>query len=111
MGSEMCIRDSNGTYANYPDFTAITGLIFAILWVAYYTLLIGPKSQTLGSRLTRTRVITRDNRPVSRSISFQRALYSLVSLIVFGAGYWIAFSDPQHRTFHDRLAGTLVVKA
>ncbi len=39
-----------------------------------------------------------------------RAVLGWFSALFLGAGYYMAILDPLHRTFHDRIMGTLVVK-
>ncbi|MEX0761458.1 MAG: RDD family protein [Dehalococcoidia bacterium] len=38
-----------------------------------------------------------------------RAMVSILSAIPFFAGYWTAFFDPNHQTWHDKIMGTYVV--
>jgi hypothetical protein len=38
-------------------------------------------------------------------------LASIISCAAIGAGYWTAYFDPDHRTWHDKWMGTYVVTA
>jgi uncharacterized RDD family membrane protein YckC len=39
-----------------------------------------------------------------------RNLASVISALALGAGFWTAYSDPERRTWHDKMMGTYVVK-
>lgn len=68
------------------------------------------KNTTIGGVVCRIAVVRADDRPVDWSTSIVRALGCFLSLIVAGLGFiWIAF-DPDNQAWHDRIAGTVVVR-
>jgi len=55
-------------------------------------------------------VVRADGRPVDWSTAIVRALGCFLSLVVVGLGFiWIAFDD-QRQGWHDKIAGTVVVR-
>lgn len=67
--------------------------------------------QTPGKRLMNLRVVKANGSPLRDVDALIRALGYTVSGFFFGLGYLWALFDPQGRTWHDLLAGTLVVRA
>lgn len=67
--------------------------------------------QTIGKMLTGIRVVAAEpGQTVDLGRALQRtALWALMTL-PFGLGLWSALLDPDRRGFHDRLAGTRVVR-
>ncbi len=65
--------------------------------------------QTLGMRAWRMRVVRLDGQPLRWGDALKRLLATLLSWAVLGLGFlWIALG-PEHRTWHDRIAGTRLV--
>ncbi len=76
----------------------------------YFGWLQGKYQGTPGKRLLGLRLVRSDLAPVEVSRSIARSLASIVSGLVFGLGYlWAAF-DSKKRSWHDRMAGTLVIR-
>ena len=51
-----------------------------------------------------------DSRPVDWTTSVVRALACFISLVALGLGFiWIAF-DSEKQGWHDKIAGTVVVR-
>jgi uncharacterized RDD family membrane protein YckC len=68
------------------------------------------KGTTIGGIVCGLEVVRADGRPMDWSTAIVRALSCFLSLIVIGLGFlWIVF-DREHRGWHDRIAGTLVVR-
>ncbi len=81
------------------------------------TILIGylwsgnSRGQTMGKRLTGLKVVRLDTGdPLGAGRGFLRTLAQLITIGTLGLGYAMAFFDPQRRTLHDRIAGTLVIE-
>ena len=56
------------------------------------------------------KVVRLDGRPMDWATSAVRALACFLSLIFLGLGFiWIAF-DPEKQGWHDKIAGTVVVR-
>jgi uncharacterized RDD family membrane protein YckC len=57
------------------------------------------------------RCVRVDGRPMDWTTAFVRSVASLLSALIFALGYFWAWWDPQRQTWHDRIAGTRVVKS
>lgn len=66
--------------------------------------------QTLGKRVMHIRVIRKDGEPIDDATAIVRAVtYHISWMIVIGI-LWATW-DKEHQGWHDKLAGTVVVKA
>ncbi|MBI5284352.1 MAG: RDD family protein [Chloroflexi bacterium] len=84
--------------------TAVTVLV-GYLWYG------NSRGQTVGKRFTGLKVVRLDTGgPLGAGRGSMRTLAQLVTIATLGLGYAIAFFDPQRRTLHDRIAGTLVIE-
>jgi uncharacterized RDD family membrane protein YckC len=99
-----------------PGPSGLGGLIMLITWLAgpaYYVLLEGrPDGQTFGKKAVGTRVVRKTNgAPMGYGLAIGRYLARFVDFFTLGLGLLWAAWDPMHQTFHDKIAGTLVVRA
>jgi uncharacterized RDD family membrane protein YckC len=92
----------------YPDRHSggapllVLALYGAILWKH--------KGATVGGLVCGLKVIHADGRNMDWTTAIVRALSCFLSLAVAGLGFfWIAF-DGEHQAWHDKIAGTLVVR-
>jgi uncharacterized RDD family membrane protein YckC len=68
------------------------------------------KGTTIGGVLCGLQVVRLDGRPVDWGTSIVRALSCFLSLVVLGLGFiWIAI-DRDRQAWHDKIAGTVVVR-
>lgn len=86
-------------------FAAFLGLL-AFGYLAAFTVAGG---QTIGKMLLRLRVISDDGRPIDAAGGVLRAVGCMLVPATLGLSYVPAFFSSDHRTLHDRLAGTRVV--
>ncbi|HWG77039.1 MAG TPA: RDD family protein [Steroidobacteraceae bacterium] len=85
------------------------GLILVAL-AAYGAILWKARGATLGGIVFDLHVVRVDGRPVDWTTAIVRALGCFLSLAIVGLGFfWIAF-DENHQAWHDKFAGTLVVR-
>lgn len=92
--------------------TKLMGLngYFLLLFAAYATVLWAIKGSTIGGMICGLKVARLDDRPVDWSVALVRALAGFVSLVPLGLGFiWIAF-DRDRQAWHDKIAGTIVVR-
>jgi uncharacterized RDD family membrane protein YckC len=69
------------------------------------------RGSTVGGIVFDLRVVRRDGRAVDWETAIVRALGCFLSLAVVGLGFfWIAFDDDK-QAWHDKIAGTVVVRA
>lgn len=98
----------------------IVGIILQLLrWhnvllpvlAAYGAILWKARGATLGGIVFGLQVVRADGQPMDWTTAIVRALGCFLSLAVIGLGFfWIAF-DEQRQAWHDKFAGTLVVRA
>lgn len=68
------------------------------------------KGTTIGGIVCDLKVVRLDGRPLDWGTAIVRALGCFLSLVVAGLGFiWIAF-DREHQAWHDKIAGTVVVR-
>lgn len=83
-----------------------TPLVFA----AYCVVLWALKGTTIGGIVCGLKVVRLDDRPVDWAVALVRALGGFLSLAVAGLGFiWVAFDD-QKQSWHDKIAGTTIVR-
>ena len=69
------------------------------------------KGTTIGGMVFNLQVVRVDGKPVDWPTATVRALSCFLSLCVIGLGFiWIAFDDGR-QAWHDKIAGTAVVRA
>lgn len=106
------IMTQGGELGGFVFIVAGLSLLSAIISVLYYSILTARNGATVGKKVFGMRVVTADGQPVG----FGRALLRhtvgyLVSSLFFGLGFiWIGF-DPHKQGWHDKIAGTYVVRA
>ncbi|MFO7304032.1 MAG: RDD family protein [Gammaproteobacteria bacterium] len=68
------------------------------------------KGTTVGGIICNLRVVRVDGRDIDWATAIVRALGCILSLVVIGLGFiWIAI-DPERQAWHDKIAGTVVVR-
>jgi uncharacterized RDD family membrane protein YckC len=85
-----------------------------LLGLVYYTYFWSSASpwpgQTIGSKLLNLRVVRTDGSDLSISQALIRYVGFVISGICLGIGFiWAAF-DPNKQGWHDKIAGTYVIK-
>jgi uncharacterized RDD family membrane protein YckC/cytoskeletal protein CcmA (bactofilin family) len=81
-----------------------------ILLAAYAACLWKYRGSTIGGIVFGLRVVRMDDRPIDWTTAIVRALGCFLSLIAVGIGFiWVAF-DPERQSWHDKIAGTTVVR-
>jgi uncharacterized RDD family membrane protein YckC len=84
-------------------FLPVLAIYGAILWKM--------RGSTVGGIIFGLKVVRLDDRPIDWGTAVVRALACFLSLIVVGLGFiWVAF-DPDKQSWHDKIAGTTVVRA
>jgi uncharacterized RDD family membrane protein YckC len=86
------------------------GSFFLPLFAAYCVVLWALRGTTIGGIICGLKVVRLDDRPVDWSVAIVRALAAFLSFAVVGLGFiWVAFDD-QRQSWHDKIAGTTIVK-
>ena len=84
--------------------------LFLVFLAAYGAVMWKLRGSTVGGIIFNLQVVQQDGREMEWSTAVVRALSSFLSLIGIGLGFiWIAV-DPDKRAWHDKIAGTIVVR-
>ncbi|HYC71847.1 MAG TPA: RDD family protein [Opitutaceae bacterium] len=85
------------------------GFLFFALAV-YSAALWKSRGTTIGGIICGLKVVRTDDRPIDWTIAIVRALSAFLSFAVAGLGFiWVAFDD-EKQSWHDKVAGTTIVK-
>jgi uncharacterized RDD family membrane protein YckC len=90
------------------SFNVGAGFMF---WLALYCVVMWTKKgTTIGGVICGLKLVRVDDRPLDWGVCIVRALSSFLSLVVAGLGFiWVAFDD-EKQSWHDKIAGTTIVK-
>jgi uncharacterized RDD family membrane protein YckC/cytoskeletal protein CcmA (bactofilin family) len=81
-----------------------------LLLAAYGAVMWKLRGTTVGGSIFHLKVVRLDDRPIDWTVAIVRALSCFLSLIVVGLGFlWVAFDD-EKQSWHDKIAGTVVVQ-
>jgi len=80
-------------------------------WFAVYCVVMwATKGTTIGGIICGLKVVRLDDRPIDWGVAIVRALGGFLSLAVAGLGFiWVSFDD-ERQSWHDKIAGTTIVK-
>jgi uncharacterized RDD family membrane protein YckC len=85
------------------------GLLFLCLG-AYSAALWKARGSTIGGVICGLKVVRIDGRPIDWPIAIVRALAAGLSFMAAGLGFiWVAI-DPEKQSWHDKVAGTTIVR-
>jgi uncharacterized RDD family membrane protein YckC len=99
----------------------LVGIVLGMLWhhssrmelltlAAYGAIMWKIKGTTIGGTVFNLKVVRVDGRPIDWATAIVRALGCFLSLAVVGLGFlWIVFDDGK-QAWHDKIAGTMVVR-
>jgi uncharacterized RDD family membrane protein YckC len=68
------------------------------------------RQTTLGGIVLRLKVVRLDGRPMDSATAFVRSLSALFGILALGLGYFWSAWDPDKQGWHDKIAGTVVVR-
>ena len=86
------------------------GLVGAVMAAGYFLFFWSLSGQTLGKLLTGSRVVDRRGGALGFGRAALRLVATLVAALPLGAGFIGLWTDPERRGWHDRLAGTKVIR-
>lgn len=81
---------------------SITAAYFVVSWMRV--------GATIGMRAWKLRLVDGDGARVGWRTGLPRFLLALLSLALFGCGFWYAWFDAEGRTLHDRICGTRMTR-
>jgi uncharacterized RDD family membrane protein YckC len=89
---------------------ALVGPLFTLVAIAYFSALWAWKGTTVGGIVLNLQVVRLDGRPLNFLMAFVRSLAALFSAMVLFLGFfWIGW-DHDKQGWHDKIAGTVVVR-
>lgn len=77
--------------------------------IIYHTYFVWKFRATLGKMTMKIEVLSTDYTNIALPQSFNRAIFRIVSEIVFYLGFFLALIDKNRQTLHDKTAKTVVV--
>jgi uncharacterized RDD family membrane protein YckC len=83
---------------------------FIFLWLAYCVVLWAWKGTTIGGMVMGIKVTRLDGRPLDFPMALIRGLAGILSVAAFGLGLIWAGIGPEKRAWHDKIAGTVMLK-
>ena len=87
----------------------VEGLSF-LFFVAYHVGFWAWKGTTIGGIVCHLRVVRSDGTPLRFTEALVRGLSAIFSVAVAGLGWFWMLWDPDRQTWHDKIAGTIVVR-
>lgn len=102
--------------ASFLDFVLLLWVLpvaqrwFVPIWLIYHEGMWIWKGTTVGGIVCGMKVIRLDGRPLDFGVALVRALGSVFSLMALGIGFFWAGWMPERQSWHDRIAGTVIVK-
>ena len=84
--------------------------LFLLAWIAYHVGMWTWRGTTLGGIVFSLRVVRLDGRPLDFTVAVVRALGSCLSFVVACLGFFWASWNPDKQSWHDMIAGTVIVK-
>lgn len=95
--------DSTGLVANLVSIPAV--------WLYFALMESGSGQATLGKRALNLKVVDLNGEPISFGKATGRYFGKIISALVFYLGFiWVGF-DSRKQGWHDKMAGTLVVRS
>jgi len=88
----------------------VISLLYLLSWLAYHVGLWTSKGTTIGGIITGIKVIRLDGRTLDLPVALIRALASVLSFFVLGLGFFWAGFTRDKQSWHDKIAGTVIVK-
>jgi len=90
--------------------SALVGPFFSLVAIAYFSGMWAWKGTTVGGIVLNLQEVRQDGRPLSFLTAFVRSLAALFSAFVLFLGFfWIGW-DRDKQGWHDKIAGTVVVR-
>jgi uncharacterized RDD family membrane protein YckC len=91
------------------NFQGGPGLNFLLL-VAYHPIMWKLKGTTIGGIICGLKLVRLDDRPIDWGVAIVRMMTAFLSWFAVGIGFiWVAFDD-ERQSWHDKVAGTTIVK-
>jgi uncharacterized RDD family membrane protein YckC len=86
------------------------GPAFILIWVAYHIGMWTWKGATVGAMVLRLKVVRVDGQPLDFGTALVRAVSAFISAAALFLGFFWAGWTKERQSWHDRIAGTCVVR-
>ncbi|MGH2458428.1 MAG: RDD family protein, partial [Chloroflexota bacterium] len=86
-------------------------VLIGLIVCGYFIYFGATTGQTFGMKSQRIKVVRLDQRPLTLENGVMRCLGGIMCVLTAGIGFFVASSDSNRQGWHDRAAGTTVVKA
>jgi len=83
---------------------------FLAIWTIYHIAMWTWKGTTIGGIIVGIKIVRIDGRPLNFAVALVRSLSSFFSAMALFIGFFWAGWDPEKQSWHDKIAGTAVVK-
>jgi uncharacterized RDD family membrane protein YckC len=83
---------------------------FVILWAAYHVAFWAWKGTTIGGIVCGLKVIRTEGKPIDFAVALVRCLAAFLSFAALGLGFFWAGWSAEKQSWHDKIAGTCLVK-
>jgi uncharacterized RDD family membrane protein YckC len=104
------------TGATALDFVLLAALApfveeyFLLIWLGYHIAMWSWRGTTIGGIICNLAVVREDGRPAGLSASVVRGLASVFSGLALGLGFfWVGWTSAR-QSWHDKIAGTVMVR-
>lgn len=84
--------------------------LFVFPWLAYHIGMWMWKGTTIGGIVCNLKVVRLDGRPMDFTVALVRGLAAVFSFMALGLGFFWAGWSPDKQSWHDKIAGTVIVK-
>jgi uncharacterized RDD family membrane protein YckC len=81
-----------------------------LLWLIYHVAMWAWKGTTVGGIVLGIKLVRVDGRPVDVGVALVRAAGAIFSALVLGLGFFWAGWDRGKQSWHDKIAGTVMMK-
>jgi uncharacterized RDD family membrane protein YckC len=83
---------------------------FILLWAAYHVAMWTWKATTIGGIVMSIQIVRADGQPINFAVALVRCLSSFFSAFALFLGFFWAGWDRERQSWHDKIAGTTIVK-
>lgn len=83
---------------------------FPLIWIVYHIGMWAWRGTTLGGIVFSLRIVRLDGRSPDFGVVLVRCLASCLSFVVAGLGFFWASWNPEKQSWHDMIAGTVIVR-
>ncbi len=84
--------------------------VTTLVALAYFAGMWAWKGTTIGGTVLNLKVVRLDGKPMTFGVAVVRGLVSVLSVIVLFLGFFWMIWDVEKQTWHDKIAGTVVVR-